>query len=790
MFWLRDIEGGKSMSRNYCNWRTALLGAASIMVICPTAAGAQAGSGLSGPPQQPSVPGTEGGAPAADVAQPAEPSASTAQQSGELEEIIVTAQKRAENLQKVPISVTAITGAAIANSQINNIQGLANSIPNVQINSFANSPDSAVFTIRGIGVNDADPYVGTTVSVVVDGVVVGVNTAALLSLFDIDRVEILRGPQGTLFGANTTGGVVNVITKQPTGKFGGEAQVVYGNYNRLDLNAALNFPITENLAGKVSVLHTGSDGFFRNYADGRRLGKRDITVLRGYLKFDQDNYDATLIGEYNRSRNGSQTSVTIANPGDFLFVPGETTGKINFKRGFSGDQPDSNDRDSYSGTLTQNLQTGIGKLVSVTNYNDYNHDLFSDDDGTTKILLQTHRRIKHKQFSQELRNHFHLTDNVQMILGGFYFWQKYQLLQDGKLDGFLRGLGQPQSQRQTNWSVSGFAQLYANLTDQLRVQAGIRYSYEKTRATSTTANTTPCGDFTCVGLGAPLSSFGDPIVPGTFITASGKKAWKNVGYKIGLDYQVAPTVLVYGYYARGFKSGGFTGRIAVADDIGPFNPEHVDTFEVGAKTDLLDRHLRVNAAAFYNLYKDMQIVQNLTFPSGANSAAIRNAGKAKSKGFELEVTALPFRGLTLNGSLAYLDANYTDFIVNPSALPELQINFAGEPLINAPKWNATAGFSLKVPVASGELMTTGQYSYTSSKFSAFTNLPTDKIGSVNLVNATMSWSPASDNWSIGVFGRNLFNEKYYGQKLTLPGIGILASLGNPREYGIDFKHHW
>ncbi|MFP5456493.1 MAG: TonB-dependent receptor plug domain-containing protein, partial [Alphaproteobacteria bacterium] len=212
-----------------------------------------------------------------------------------VEDIVVTAQKRSENIQRVPIAVTSVSGMALGRAQVRDVQGLANTIPNVQINSFSNSPDSAVFTIRGVGVNDADPYVGTTVSVVVDGVPVGVNTAALLSLFDVERVEVLRGPQDTLFGANTTGGVVNVITKQPTGEFGGEAQIVYGNYNRIDLNAAINFPISDALAGKVSVLHTGSDGFFRAYGDNRRLGKRDMTSVRPYLKYTGDGYNATLI---------------------------------------------------------------------------------------------------------------------------------------------------------------------------------------------------------------------------------------------------------------------------------------------------------------------------------------------------------------------------------------------------------------------------------------------------------------------------------------------------------------
>ncbi|WP_408585875.1 TonB-dependent receptor [Novosphingobium sp.] len=714
---------------------------------------------------------------AQDAAQPAS--------SGGVEEIVVTAQKRAENMQKVPIAVTSVSGAALERAQVKDIQGLANSIPNVQINSFSNSPDSAVFTIRGVGVNDADPYVGTTVSVVVDGVPVGVNTGALLSLFDIERVEILRGPQGTLFGANTTGGVVNVVTKQPTGQFGGEAQVVYGNYNRLDLNAAVNFPIAEGLAGKVSVLHTGSDGFFRSYSDGHRLGKRDMTALRGYLKYNSGGYDATLIGEYDRTRNGGQTGVLIAGPDELFYQPGETGSGFNFKRGMSSDQPDYNNRNSYSVTLTQNLDTGVGKLVSISSYRKYDNDLYSDDDAVTAVLLQTHRVSNQHQFSQELRLHTDLSDRIKMVLGGFYFDQEYDLQQGTKLDGFLKGLGQPQSQHQKNWSISGFAQLYGQITDTLRIQGGIRFSHEKTTAVSTTANS-----FTTVEGG--YSNFGDPVIPDSLIIAKGAKAWDNVGYKVGIDWQATPNVMLYGYYARGFKSGGFTGRIARAEDIGPFNPEHLDTFEAGVKADLLDRHLRLNLAGFYNVYKDMQVTQNLTYLDGKNSAAIRNAGGARTKGFELEATVVPVEGVTLNGAVAYLDAYYTkyDTFVLDASGNTVAVSYAGNRLMNAPKWNASAGFTVKQPVGSGNVTATGQYTYTSGKFTAFTDRPTEFVTPVNLVNATLSWAPEGEAWSIGVWGRNLFNEKYYGQKLTLVGIGTLASVGNPREYGLDFKVRW
>ncbi|MCH7629104.1 MAG: TonB-dependent receptor, partial [Proteobacteria bacterium] len=334
-------------------------------------------------------------------------------------------------------------------------------------------------------------------------------------------------------------------------------------------------------------------------------------------------------------------------------------------------------------------------------------------------------------------------------------------------------------------SISGFAQLYGQITDTLRIQGGIRFSHEKTTAVSTTANS-----FTTVEGG--YSNFGDPVIPDSLIIAKGAKAWDNVGYKVGIDWQATPNVMLYGYYARGFKSGGFTGRIARAEDIGPFNPEHLDTFEAGVKADLLDRHLRLNLAGFYNVYKDMQVTQNLTYLDGKNSAAIRNAGGARTKGFELEATVVPVEGVTLNGAVAYLDAYYTkyDTFVLDASGNTVAVSYAGNRLMNAPKWNASAGFTVKQPVGSGNVTATGQYTYTSGKFTAFTDRPTEFVTPVNLVNATLSWAPEGEAWSIGVWGRNLFNEKYYGQKLTLVGIGTLASVGNPREYGLDFKVRW
>jgi len=230
----------------------------------------------------------------------------------------------------------------------------------------------------------------------------------------------------------------------------------------------------------------------------------------------------------------------------------------------------------------------------------------------------------------------------------------------------------------------------------------------------------------------------------------------------------------------------------VVEDIGPYDPEHLDTFEVGLKADLFDRLLRVNLAGFYNLYKDMQVVQNLTFPSGANSASIRNAGKAKTKGFELELTAAPMEGLTLNGAVAYLDAKYDRY--DTQALDPngnlVDVSFAGNRLMNAPKWNASASINYEVPVGPGKAKLFVQDTYTSPKFTNFTNFPQEKTEKINLVNATLSWSPDDERWSIGVWGRNIFDKHYFAQKLYLPGTFSIAGMGAPREYGLDFRYNW
>lgn len=742
--------------------------------------------------------------------------------SGGLEEIIVTAQKRAENIQSVPISVTALGGAALDQKAAVTLQALQGAVPNVQINNFSNTPQTAVFTIRGIGVIEPDPYAGNTVSIVYDGVPQYFSMGALLDLYDIDRIEILRGPQGTLFGANTTGGVVNVVTRQPTGELGGRLQGTFGNYNRFDVAGTLDFPlVTDKLAGKFAISHSESDGFTTNTWNGKDMGRKNVTIYRGSLKFTPgSNFDATITGEYDRARNGAPIFINGSVPGEALYItPGTQPAGSMLpmyaspcvpagqachapKKYYSGNNtvPDKSNMDTYRATLTMNLQeTAIGDITSISGYKKFHLFEYTDQDGSPIFLADTRRETKGWQASQELRTSVDITDYWNMIAGGFYMKTHYNHSQDYRLQFAAPGLIQNGLQNSDNYSISAFMQNYIDLTDKLRLQAGVRYAHERTTMLASTV--------TSINLSG-LSDFDgtDNILLGTVAPPEGRKSWDNVGWKLGLDYTIRPGMLFYGYWARGFKSGVFTGRLGLPNDLGPAGPEHVDTFEIGMKGDFLDRRLRLNLSGFYTNYRDIQLATIYFQRNGQQTIqgnSIINAASARIKGFEFEATALPTDGLTLNASVAYLDAKYREFNffnanaqLNPDGSPVLDGNgsvvpigfqdLGGYPMQNAPKWNATAGFTYEKDVGPGKVLLHAQYSYTSSRYMvALNDTPRAKIQPTHLVDANLDYS--WDRYTISLWGTNLFDKRYMSSVYDAPGIEGLAAYSPPRRYGMTVR---
>jgi iron complex outermembrane recepter protein len=730
--------------------------------------------------------------------------------AGGLGEIVVTAQKKAESIQSVPISIAAVGGEQLAAMNVTTLQALQGSVPNVQIDNFANTPNNAVFTIRGIGVIEPDPYAGNTVSIVVDGVPQFFSMGALLDTYDTNRVEILRGPQGTLFGANTTGGVVNVVTNQPTGEFGGYVRGTYGNWNRFDVNASIEAPLAKDLVSvKVAGIHTQRDGWVTNVWNGEDMGRKNVDAVRGQLYITPSpDLKITLQGEYVAARNGAPIVVNGGLPGEANYVPEGTfwnNAKLPMYRSpcavpnqpcvapdkyFSGNNevPDQSDMTTkfFIGTISYD-NTPIGDITSITGYKNFTLFEYTDQDGTAKTNNATRRRTKGWQFSQELRSAFSAGDSFNAVAGLFYLKTHYNHYQMYHLDFALPGLIQYNVQDQGTESFSAFLQTYTQITDALKFSAGIRWTHDSVDARATLDT----------GLGSekltsPDWDKFDVTFPGS-LDVGGKKSWSNVGWKLGLDYEVGRNQLVYASWARGFKSGGYTGRIGVAaDGDTPYNPEKVDTFEVGLKADFLDRRLRTNFAAFYTNYRDMQVAQ-IYFDSKTNVQGNRilNAAKSEIKGFELEVQAIPVEGLTLRGSLAYLDTKYKSFLYFDPVAAKV-IDLKGYALQNAPKWASTLGANFTHTFANdSSIVADVSWMYTGQKFyTAVVNTPRSTIQPTYYVDALLTYYGPDKRYSIGLWGKNLFDKRYISTVYDSPGYMGLVGYAPPRQFGVTVGYNF
>lgn len=724
-----------------------------------------------------------------------------------LSEIIVTAQKRAENLQDVPISATAVTGAAVDKMQAVTIQGLNGKVPNVQISNFANTPNTAAVSIRGIGVIDADPYAGNTVSIIYDGVPQYFSMGALVDVYDLERVEVLRGPQGTLFGANTTGGAINIVTAQPTGEFGGKAQVTFGNWNRFDIKGALNVPIVDDvLAGKLVFSHHERDGWVTNVVDDKPMGGRNIELYRGYLKFTPAyNIDATLTGEYVEARNGTPMVVNSAYPSDILYVapgtlgmyqppcqPGQRCKAPDHYYSANNSEPDQSDMTTHRETLTINISdTPLGDITSITGYKHFKILEYTDQDATPLDLLTTRRFTKGWQFSSELRSAFDLGESINGIAGVFYLKNNYRSDIATTLTFAAPGLITTNLQDQDNSSFSAFAQGYAQITDRLKFQAGIRYTHEKTAMLASIV--------TSIDPVNPVSDYSaeDNILIADIRPPRGEKSWDKLGWKLGLDYDVADDTMLYGYWARGFKSGGFAGRLGIAEDLGPYNPETVDTFEVGLKTELLDRKVRINASAFYTNYRDMQIakIYYITVddrPVQGNT--IINAAKSEIKGFEFELALAPVQGLTITSFVSHLDSKYKDFpyidatTISPENPTGTEINLAGRRLQNSPKWQASVTAAYDLYVGDHRITPSATYAYTGKKyFTQILNTPRSTIQPKKLLDASLTWTLPDEKYEISLWAQNLLDNRYVDGVADTIGLNGFLSYAPPREYGVTVR---
>ncbi|MEL7028849.1 MAG: TonB-dependent receptor [Pseudomonadota bacterium] len=751
------------------------------------------------------------------------PNVALAQGAGALDNIVVTARRKEERLQQTPVSVTALTREDLNARSATDLDSIDNFAPNISVSGAPLSSGvsfSASAFIRGIGQGDflatTDPGVG----IYVDDVYLARAQGALLDLSDIERVEVLRGPQGTLFGKNAIGGVIHAVSAEPDEEFSGYGEVSFGRFNRLRVRGDVNVPLTDELFLRVAASVRNSDG----YGERRDLftnekvdeqGTEDRVGGRARLKWEPtDTFDATLSFDYARVREEAAMNViTSADP---------TNGFLAFFNGFVADPapydfdqiisddpfvnfngaPDRDDNradmDNWGLGLVMNWDLGPVSLKSITSYRDLEVIFGRDGDGGPQKILDNLGELDQIQFSQELQLAGSLFDDrVDWLTGAYFLHEDADDLTDVRVGSGIfaalealpgavvplapgaicpgdpacaGGAGNPVNVGFDNdflglneletTSYALFATATTRLTDMFAVTTGIRWTHEDKEQV--------------IPFYIRSASGVDAIPPGT----SFDESYDAITPKFSLEFTPTDDLLLYASAARGFRSGGFNGRPTLTLSLGPFGQEFLWSYEAGVKAEWFENRLRTNAAFFFSDYSDIQTT--VIVNEGATVAPrTDNAGDAEIKGVEVELLAAPTDGLLFEASAGYIDAEYT------SLGDAVEISIDNE-FPQTPKWTFHLAGQYTLPLSGlGELTTRVDYSYKGDHFIDPQNLDGLFQESYGLLGARMAFTPDSGAYTVAVYGTNLTDEVF-----ITSGTGVFLSVGfdeairgRPREFG-------
>lgn len=688
-------------------------------------------------------------------------------QAAAVADIVVTAQRREQRLQDVPLAVSAFSMESLEDGKVESLLNLDGKVPNVVLAPVGAYPFASAFYIRGLGYADVESSFEPSVGVELDGVYLSRNVGAVQDFFDIGGVTILRGPQGTLYGRNTIGGVVSVQSRRPSFDFGARAQATFGSNGRQELRAGVEGALIEDkLAGKFSFLTKTYDGYIKNY-DGRDMGAQDVTSMRGALLWTPTaSFDATLIVDYTKDKgtgtafeNASLPSMVLPGFGE----PADTDGDPFLSH--VGDDIFS-DLEALGVTLNANWDLGPVKLTSITGYRKTDTEVLSDFDGTPTPFMTVHRDETHDQFSQELRLASNTDGPLTYVVGAYYMTQEYDIAtgQFGTVFGSpTAGSTIYTQQKADSWAV--FGQADYEVIPGLTLTAGGRYSKEEKT-------------FTTQPLFYPNAE--------TF-----EASFDDFSPKVGVSYKWSDTLMTYAQYSRGFRAGGFNGRAGSFLAVGPYDSETVDSYEVGVKSDLFDRRLRLNAAVFTSDYQDMQqSVQQLIPGTLINQTLVANVGAATISGFEAEATALLTNVFTISASVGYLDASYDEFMADlGDGLGVIDRTYL--PMPYAPKWSNSVTFNYKDDFDFGRVTAQASVRHMTDMYTSFStlNATTDLTmrQSNTVVDGSLSLELPDGRWRVSLWGKNLTDELVINNTF---GVGnLLASrvYQPPREIGVDLS---
>ena len=658
-----------------------------------------------------------------------------------LEEIVVTGTKkgRAEDLQVVPIAITAFNTDQIDGMFFEDLGDMGKRIPNVILEPRAVSPGQASFFIRGVGATLATPAADPAVGLVVDGMTIGSSVGVMIDTFDIESIEVLRGPQGALFGRNVTGGVVVVNTKRPTGEFASSIRGTWGSHERKDVAFSIEDSLVDDvLAVRFSAMYKDHEGYFKNDQDpGNKVGDERLSVGRSVIRFTPTEdlvLDLTL--EYGKRDIEAPPTRNITN--DIGFIPDSDRSVVSMN--FTGEGDVS---DWKHAVIEANWEVGEGVLTSITAYRDIYTNSSIDLDGAgdfSSFNINGGTSIQVQHFSEELRYAKNFGDSVQLTTGAYYFSQEFHEL--SQWGGDVNDVGGFFGNGTIDTEVIGlFAQSGINLTEDLIFTVGGRYSQEEKEAD--------------IGF---IASCDEDFSNCTRFKDD--ETWSNVSYKLGLQWLLSEDSQVYASLSNGFRSGGYNVEVFSGGTPGPYDEETLDSLELGWKIELLDNRVRLNMAAFVNQYDDFQLQGLFRLPNGELVQKIINAAEVEIIGFETELSVLVTDDLSVVASVGVLDTEIQ------SILP-LDIDFDGDPDAEASKdlelplvpdltYNLSVLYDIHV--FSGDLITLrANYSYKDEAYGAAAEniLITDEIAKLDL---SATYRTNDEKLAVSLFGKNVTDE--------------------------------
>lgn len=743
--------------------------------------------------------------------------------SAALEEVIVTAQKRAQSVQDVGITVNAFSGDEMRELGVSDPIDVGAQMSNTQINYGFGLP---VFSVRGQGLNEFASNTDSPVAVHVDEVYLSKSFQFTLGAFDIGRVEALKGPQGTLFGRNTTGGAINFFTNKPTEEFEAGFNAEYSRFDTVRGEGYVSGPLTDNLLGRVSgYAINSSDGPTKNAFDGDSLGERDEFALRLLLQWnvsedtevlfnlhggvDKSEFvpfssrgvvDANALPAFLAARGAAfgaggpaaASAIPIPFCAEYLngTVRGDTANCVNFAGFHAGeDDPYKTNQDNGGRDMGQNNDALGGSiridhelpwatLTSISAYEYFKRDTFEDTEGSPDVYQHTHFYNELNQYTQELRLTSNGDDALSWIVGFFYEHDNLDVFNTGEaldnpepVTGFLH---QSTFYNQKTDAVALFAHTEFQATDEVTLVAGARFTWERKEFDGATDIQLPF-----IPLAGEEARLEAPLARLAQLDSSRND--QNASFKLGINWTPEDDTLYYASMSTGFRSGGFSGGFVFSDGgFSSYDPELITAYEIGFKTQVLDNTLQLNGVIFHYDVTDLQV--NADLPT-AVLPQTDNADSGDTYGAELEAWWRPIDGLDLKAGLGWLDATYGDFTLNG-------VSGKGNEVINSPQWTFNGLIRYEFPITEGLIMSAmTDFNYRGERYLEPANSPISLQDEYWIVNARMAVASADEKWELAVWGKNIFDEEYLSFFNDVAGLGFVIDVwGMPATYGVSLDY--